>query len=74
MAFDDEKWNRGANQGDVGGAYLSLAITITPIIEALTKIEEKTGADLSAEKKRLQELNADTFKRFKEFTGWADDK
>ncbi|SEM55027.1 hypothetical protein SAMN05192583_0592 [Sphingomonas gellani] len=71
MPFDKDEWNRAAVRGEAGGAYLSIAITINPIIVALEKIEAKTGVDLTEEKKRLDEINIDAFKRFQELTGWT---
>ena len=72
MPFDNDKWQSVPRNGDVGGAYLNIAITITPIIEALEKIEASTGVDLSAERRRLRELNDNSFKRFIELTGWEE--
>jgi len=74
MAFDNKKWNAVATDGSVGGAYLSLAITISPIIAALEKIEAKTGVDLSSERQQLDSLNEEAFSRFKELTGWEPDE
>ncbi|MEG3084031.1 hypothetical protein U1707_10295 [Sphingomonas sp. PB2P12] len=73
MPFDISKMNGNAKVRDAGGAYLNIAITITPIVAALKKIEEKAGVDLSEEIKKLEDLNASSFARFTEITGWVND-
>ncbi len=72
MPFDAEKMRSTATIRDLSEAYLNIAVTISPIVAALRKIEVKTGIDLSQEIKELEDMNASSFARFTGMTGWVD--
>lgn len=70
MAFDSEKWDKPVIGGDAGGLALSTSLALRKINEALQKLSEATGVDISSELESIEASRKDLFEAFEDLTGW----